>query len=137
MGLCHAPSSHALPKKPFFPTSNQTRFLCPVIELSGNFRPRERYVSETPLLIQACNSMNNNCETSFWISHYTCLSVSNFLFTNSLFFHAFFAPFTPIHFLPLSPGLLRICLKYKSLKSHTLSHLAVHICGKQTDRVFF
>lgn len=77
MSLFHSPPFQAVSMLFFF--SNHAWSHCTIIKLSGNFRAWECYVGEKPFLIQACNSMNNNGETPFWISHYICLSVSNFL----------------------------------------------------------
>lgn len=85
-------------------------------------------MGEKPLLIQACNSMNNNGETPFWISHYICLSVSNFLsiflFGFNVFFFSNNPPSVLMQFLPLSlVFIISLSLKCKSLNC-SLSHIA-------------
>lgn len=71
--------------------------------------------------------MNNNGETPFWISHYICLSVSNFLFIFLFGFNVFFSPITPHLFLcssfPYLVFIIYLSLKCKSLNC-SLSHIA-------------
>lgn len=93
--------------------SNHARSHCTVIELSTNFRPWDCYVDEKPLLIQACNSMNNNGGTPVWISHYICRQFT--LYFPFLVFVPTVSVCSPC-FLSLSPYLSSLTYKCKSLK---------------------